>query len=314
MSPAPTKLDRLPAGARVAIVRLRSMGDCILTTPTIEILKRARPDLEIAVVVEDRFRAIFEDNPAIAAILPPRLTELRRWRPQLCVNLHGGRRSMLLSIASGASCRAGFAHHRGSALYNVRIPRAQEILGVERPVHTAEHLASAMFYLGCPIQEIPRARLYAAAAHEPRPYAVLHPTAAAQYKTWPADRFVAVAEHIQRSRGFEPIFIGAASDDLSPFRSFRVVAGAPLAEIKSLIAGASLFAGNDSGPAHIAAAFDIPLLVLYGRPEHRITWAPWRATSSATLVDRRGIAAIPAQAAIAAIDGLRIARQSDTMR
>ena len=32
----------------------------------------------------------------------------------------------------------------------MRIPRAQEILGVERKVHTAEHLASAMFFLGAP--------------------------------------------------------------------------------------------------------------------------------------------------------------------
>ena len=42
-----------------------------------------------------------------------------------------------------------------SAAYNVRIPRAQEILGVERKVHTAEHLASAMFYLGAPVVRDP---------------------------------------------------------------------------------------------------------------------------------------------------------------
>ena len=48
-------------------------------------------------------------------------------------------------------------------MYNVRIPRAQEILGVERTVHTAEHLASAMFYLGAPVGEIPRAKLVASA-------------------------------------------------------------------------------------------------------------------------------------------------------
>jgi heptosyltransferase-3 len=46
-------------------------------------------------------------------------------------------------------------------MYNVRIPRAQDILGVDRHVHTAEHLASAMFYLGVPRCEIPRARLFA---------------------------------------------------------------------------------------------------------------------------------------------------------
>jgi lipopolysaccharide heptosyltransferase III len=308
MEHASSDLERLPLGARVAIVRLRSMGDCILTTPAIEILKGTRPDLEIGVVVEDRFRGIFEDNPAISAILDPSFARILRWRPELCLNLHGGRRSMLLTMASRARIRAGFGHHRGAMLYTSRIPRAQEIMGEERPVHTAEHLASAMFYLGCPILEIPRARLYAAGAPKSAPYAVLHPTAAAQYKTWPAERFVALAEHIRQNCGLEPVFIGSAADLMSPFRRFRTLVGALLCEVKNLIAGASLFVGNDSGPAHIAAAFDIPLVVLFGRVEHQITWAPWRATSALTLVDPQGITAIRTEDAIVSVDRLPIAR------
>ena len=50
-------MTELPIGCRVAAVRLRSLGDCVLTTPALDILKRARPDLRIAVVVEDRFGA-----------------------------------------------------------------------------------------------------------------------------------------------------------------------------------------------------------------------------------------------------------------
>jgi heptosyltransferase-3 len=301
-------LDRLPSGARVAIVRLRSMGDCILTTPAIEILKGSRPDLEIGVVVEDRFRAIFEGNPAVSAVLDPAYSGIFRWRPKLCLNLHGGRRSMFLTIASGAGIRAGFAHHRSSFLYNAPIPRAQEILGVERRVHTAEHLASAMFYLGCPVQEIPRARLYAAAPAHRDPYAVFHPIAAADYKTWPAGRFVALADHVRRCCGLEPVFVGSAQDDLAPFRQFQTIAGAPLRQIMSLISGASLFVGNDSGPAHIAAAFEVPLVVLFGRMEHELTWAPWRAASACTLVKPNGIASIAVEEAIAGVESLHIAR------
>jgi len=43
-------LENLPDRARVAIVRLRSLGDCVLTTPAIEVLKQSRADLRIAVV------------------------------------------------------------------------------------------------------------------------------------------------------------------------------------------------------------------------------------------------------------------------
>jgi len=297
-------LDRIPRGARIAVVRLRSMGDCVLTTPAIEILKDARPDLTIGVVVEDRFAAIFEGNPAISAILAPSYSAIFAWRPALCLNFHGGTRSMLLTLASRAPVRAGFGHHRGAALYNVRIPRAQEILDVERTVHTAEHLASAMFHLGCPLQEIPRARLFAELRPDAGRYAVLHPAAALPYKTWRAEGFLEVADYIQRTFSIEPVFIGGPADDMTPFHQYRSLVGAPLGRVKSLLAAASLFVGNDSGPAHIAAAFDVPLVVLFARLDHQLVWAPWRASASRTLVSPQGISGIRTADVIAAVSQL----------
>jgi heptosyltransferase-3 len=299
-----TVLDRVPKGARVAIVRLRSLGDCVLTTPALELLKRARRDLQIGVAVEQRFAGVFEGNPAISAILSPQYGAILSWHPSLCLNLHGGTRSKLLTLASLAPVRAGFAHHRGSLVYNLKIPRAQEILGVDRTVHTAEHLASAMFYLGVPIEEIPRARLFAERHTSGRSYAVIHPMAAAAYKTWRPEGFLAVAEHLERTRALEPVFIGARDDELSPFARYRVLAGASLSDLKSLVAGASMFVGNDSGPAHIAAAFDIPLLVLFGRLEHQTIWAPWKASAARTLASRDGISAIKTNDVIDALEQL----------
>jgi heptosyltransferase III len=140
-------LQRLPQGARVAIIRLRSMGDCILTTPALAILKQSRPDLKLAIVVEDRFAPLFDGNSDVA-VLPLDRKALRSWRPALTINLHGGGTSAMLTLVSGAAIRAGYAHFRYSFIYNVRIPTAQQILGVDRTVHTAEHIASEMFYLG----------------------------------------------------------------------------------------------------------------------------------------------------------------------
>ena len=64
-------LERLPNRARVAVIRLRSLGDCVLTTPALDILKHGRPDLRVAVVVEDRFAPVFEGNDAVETQLPP---------------------------------------------------------------------------------------------------------------------------------------------------------------------------------------------------------------------------------------------------
>src|SRR5438876_9947704 len=96
-----TVLERLPEHARVAVIRLRSLGDCVLTTPALDILKQSRPDLRVAVVVEDRFAPVFEGNDSVAALLRPSIPALRSWRPELCLNLHGGSRSAALTAASG---------------------------------------------------------------------------------------------------------------------------------------------------------------------------------------------------------------------
>ena len=289
------------------------MGDCILTTPAISILREARPDLSIAVVVEDRFRALFEGNADVGGILPPKVSALRRWHPDLCLNLHGGGTSAVLTALSGARFRAGFAHFRFQWIYNVRIPRAQQVLGVKRKVHTAEHLAAAAFYLGAARVEIPRARLFAGlesghASAQRAPavpaYAVIHPVAAEPGKTWPADRFAEVASHLQRSFDLTPIFIGGPGDDLAAFREWRTVAGAPLSEIKSLVAGAALFVGNDSGPAHMAAAFGIPVVVIFG-PSDPVVWAPWR-TQSEVFAGRDGIVSVDVRQVLEALERLRV--------
>ena len=258
---------------RVLFIRLRSLGDCVLTTPAFALLKHAFPSIRTAVVVEDRFAPLFTGNPDINEVLPPRIRSVVAFHADLCVNLHGGTRSIALTAASAATYRAGFAHFRGGAVYNIRIPTAQEILGVDRKVHTAEHLASAMFYLGTPATWIPRACLFAPAPDPAeRPYAVIHPFASAPDKTWRADGFLEIARSLH---GMDVRFIGAADDDMSPFTEFQTIAGAPLKQTMSLVSGASLFLGNDSGPAHIAAAYGVPQVVVFGNSDP-ITWKPWR--------------------------------------
>ena len=293
-------LDRIPCGARAAVVRLRSLGDCVLTTPALALLHEARPDLRIGVVVEPWLAPIFTYHPAVSDILPP--ASLRAFRPHLCLNLHGGTRSAWLTATSGAPLRAGFEHFRFQPLYNVRIPKAQAILGVNRTVHTAEHLASAVFFLGVSVVPVGRADLPVRAGR-PRPasreYAVIHAFASSPEKTWPADRFLSLARSL--SSQLDIVFIGANNDDLSAFREFKIVQGSDLETLKSLLSNASLFIGNDSGPAHMAAALGIPVIVFWGNSNREI-WGPWQA-EHVLLPD---LAHVSVETALDAVERLRV--------
>jgi ADP-heptose:LPS heptosyltransferase len=278
------------------------LGDCVLTTPALDILKCFRPDLRLAIFVENRFREVFEGNPDLAEIHPPELPALRRFRPQLCLNFHGGTRSAWMTELSGARYRAGFGHYRRQFVYNVRIPRAQEILHVDRKVHTAEHLASAIFFLGAPICDIPRAKLVADRPARTPGSAVIHAVAATPEKTWAPDNFLALAGHLAQS-GLSPVFIGGPGDDLALFKRYRTLQ-VSLGEIKSLLAGARLFAGNDSGPAHMAAAFGVPSVVVFGASDPAI-WGPWRSAGEVVAAPG-GIGDVTVDRVLGALQRLRV--------
>lgn len=289
---AETVLSQLGRGARVAVVRLRSMGDTVLTTPALALLKQARPDLETFVVVEKPWDRLLESNPDIAGtVIHDRsarwktIAAVRRVRPELCLNLHGGSTSASLTVLSGARWRAGFAHFAFQAAYNLRIPRAQEILGraADAPVHTAEHLASAMFHLGAasdPAQmEIPAARLFAEPAQRPSPYAVFHVAAASFTKQWAAERFVELGRWLQDGYGLETVMLAGPGQGelLAGMKEFAAFDNLSLGEMMSLLKGAALFVGNDSGPAHVAAAFGVPSVVIFGSSDSRV-WRPWKTS------------------------------------
>lgn len=283
-------LPRLGHEPSIVLVRLRSLGDTVLATPAFALLRQALPRARIHVAMEERFADVLEGQPDIDGILRLRsgagvldkanlLREVRSLRPSLCVDMHGGSTAAWLTALSGARWRVGFAHFRHAWVYNERIPRAQDVLQREPSsrVHTAEHHAAAMIHLGARTDEIPAARLACKPSHRAGLYAVLHPGATYFTKRWPSQQFARLAQEIRKRHQLEPVFVAGKEDatfgrDLSGFETRR---GMPLGELKSLLQGAQLFVGNDSGPAHIAAAFGVPCVVIFGSSDSS-SWRPWR--------------------------------------
>ena len=310
---AASLLPDLPAGARILILRLRSIGDIILLTPVLRLLKEWRPDLRISVMLESRFRELLQGNPAVEEILIPGegsgarnlfsrlavIRQLRRRRFSLCVNLHGGPTSRLFTRWGAAPWRVGFAHYRGASLYNILVPDARTIL--HKPsVHTAEHQAAAFFHLGLPQKEIPPAQIFSGEEHAAwwdaqraslgidsgQPYAIVHPTAAYKTKEWAPEGFAQMGEYLESKAGIAAIYScgpGEAPvlDDVEKAAGapLRRLQGVSLAQFAAALAGARLFVGNDSGPAHMAAALARPVVVIFGSSSSPI-WGPWPPQAS----------------------------------
>jgi len=306
-------LPSLPPQARLLLIRLRSIGDIVLMTPALRLLKEWRPDLRVSVIIESRFKELLLGNPDVEELLDPgedgglgkllaRLRgarEIRSRRFELCVNLHGGPTSLWLTRLSGARVKAGFGHFRSPGAYDVLIPDARKILGVET-VHTAEHQASAFFYLGLPRREIPGARLFVSPQAKEwwrqkrlilgldagADYAVVHPTALYVTKQWAPEKFAELSDWLERERGLQVVYSCGPGEsavldavERSAGRGLRRLGRASLGEFAAALAGARVFIGNDSGPAHMAAALARPSVIIFGSSSSKI-WGPWPRPSS----------------------------------
>jgi predicted lipopolysaccharide heptosyltransferase III len=291
---------------RVLVVRLRSIGDTVLTTPSLFALRRFLPQVQIDILLEDWVAPLLDGSGLVDSVITiPRESkaarariarEIRATRYDVVYNLHGGTTATLFARATGAKHRVGFAHYQYARLHSHIAPASQEIW--QRPIlHSVEQQLALIGWTGVPVTDRPATRLAVTevalesvstklrtAGFEDFPngraFAVIHPTAAFATKQWAIEKFARVAEDLT-VRGLTPIVIvsqkeTATIDLLKKESSARVFGldNLSLPEVTALTSRARLFVGNDSGIAHIAAAAGAPCVVIFGS-SNVAHWRPW---------------------------------------
>jgi predicted lipopolysaccharide heptosyltransferase III len=300
----------LSPGSRVLFVRLRSLGDTVLSTPLYAALKAWRPDLRIAVLVESPNSEVLKHNPDLDQVLtipgssgslsslvsrPAVLREIRASRFDCCINLHGGSTSAWLTFLSGSVHRVGLTSFRNTFAYThtLDIPSRK---GDGTKWHTVEYQMEWLRQLGLPEAAIPHLRVI------PPPelkapvlryldelgvkpgsrYAVVQPTSKFFTKEWTPEGFAEVAGYLVREHGLQVVLSGGPGEESKLRRVAQhcrekvvVCAGVSVGELLWVLRGAHLFVGNDSGPTHLAAALGVPTVVLFGSSDAEV-WYPWK--------------------------------------
>jgi len=201
--------------SRVLLVRLRSLGDAVLMTPALTVLKR-NPGTRVAVLLEAPFHEVLANNTDVDRIIAvPRgrsklltrsraIRAARSFSPDLTVDLHGGTTSALITALSGASVRLGYASSRSSRFYNRTVPDSRQIWGKDS-IHTVEHQLSPFKHLGFQVEPMPplQVPVGAAALEQVRTllsrraietgFLLVHPGAAFDTKQWEPARFAEIA-------------------------------------------------------------------------------------------------------------------------
>ena len=240
---------------------------------------------------------MLEGNPDINELiysqaLSSTTLDLRRRKFPMVFNQHGGPRSAILTGASGAQWRVGWKDFQYSFVYNVPVPDALEFYG-RADVHTVEHRLSQFYWTGLPRGPIPPARVYvqddaklslhsklaAQGITLTGSYAVFQPGARLVGMRWPVSKFAELATWLRAKYAITSIVncgtqdSGVAGELQNHMPGAILPEGLSLRELIALIAGAQLFVGNDSGPAHVAAALQRPTVVIFSLTDPK-QWGP----------------------------------------
>jgi len=209
----------------ILLVRLRLIGDVVLTTPIVRALRHAYPDARLSYIVEPLSAPIVRGNPHLDEVIvaaapdaPGRLRrdlrlglELRRRRFDLAIDLHGGPRSSWFTWASRAPTRIGYQVAGRAWMYTTRVPRTRAL----RPRHSVDNQWDLLEPLGIarPTRETHPTELAAdadAAAAVDRwlqhvgvgaaaRLVLVHVGARIRFRRWPPERFAASIADLAQS-------------------------------------------------------------------------------------------------------------------
>jgi ADP-heptose:LPS heptosyltransferase len=296
---------------KVLLIRLRSIGDTVLATPSIQALKRFLPHAEIDILVEDWVAPVLTGHESINQIITLERSSLRaRARTahevrarhyDVVYNLHGGTTATFLTRATGARHRVGYASYQYASLHNHQAPSPLLLWGQEK-THSVEQQLALLGWTGVPVTDRPRTKLaLTPEAHAAinqrlesaglidRKFALLHPAAAFATKQWAAKNFARVVEFLAE-RNIPTVAIagpteGDVLNELVTESGARVVVfDLPLPEVTALAARSYLFVGNDSGIAHIAAAAGTRCVVIFGS-SNIAHWRPWNSAPAEVIFE-----------------------------
>jgi heptosyltransferase III len=288
---------------RILVVKLRHLGDVLLTTPVFGALKKALPHARIDAYIYQEAFPMLEGHPALSEIIgydrnwkklgwlgrlrkeAEMLQRIRRKRYDLVINLTEGDRGALAARLSHAKVRVGVDARK---IYTHVVKNCPSLR------HTVERQLDALRRIGIfpdtadrelvlIIPESAREAMRQKISWER--FILIHPTSRWRFKCWPVHSVASLARRLI-DRGERLVFTSgpdpeerAMVDEIVrplPRPAIMNLAGLiSLKELAALIERCAALVSVDSVPLHMASALKAPVVALFG-PSSEVTWGPWR--------------------------------------
>jgi heptosyltransferase-3 len=306
--------ERFPNIKKILVIKLKHIGDVLLTTPCVRALHETFPGAEISVLLNEGTEAMFRNNPLVKEILLfPRskikgsglfriqheisfVSNIRKRRFDMTVDLTSGDRAAWIGFLSRARYRLAYdpqgAGFLGKKYFYTHL--APQMKGMD--VHEVKKNLGLLEYHDIRCVN-PRLELSVSSEDEAAiqkelieiglnspVFVLVHPTSRWMFKCWEDERVAQMIDWIQQD--LKTSVIVTCGPDLKEKQRIdhilslcvsspkKLLGKVSLTQWAALVKRAKLFIGVDSAPMHIAAAQGIPSLSLFG-PTGYQNWRPW---------------------------------------
>ena len=300
----------------ILVVKLDHIGDCVIAFPALRRLKQHFPTATITVLTSHASRAVWSLEPCVDRTIAfdffrPRSADGEveladeDWRGlrerlageqfDLAVDLRKHPETRPVLRHTGARYTAGFDFRNRFAWLDVALEWSGDQIYARKRQHNGDDLVNLVDAIAAacdhdrrPIASPPPAVTATAAD---RPLVCVHAGAGNEMKQWPAEYFAAVIDRLVKADGARIVLVGGPGEESvatrvldrvrSPSAVTSLVGTTALADLPGILAGASLFLGNDSGPKHLAAGLGVPTVGVHGGTVDVREWAPVGPTAIA---------------------------------
>ncbi len=312
--------------SKTLIIRLSSVGDIVLSSLLIRVLRKRFPQSQIDFLVKSEYASLVRGNPHVSHVLElpdgARFADLRALRQrlhdngyELVVDIHDSLRSRYLSVGLPGD------------VVRVRKRKVARFLLVTTKVHlyhffggspgVAERYLEPVrewgvendgmgleVFVGDQEREKARHIVHTAGMDGQQSVLGIAPSARHWNKRWPADRFAAAAAELSRRHRAGVILFGAADErDVCGKILQEIRANAPrtpvlnlagsltLTESAAVMDHCTVVLSNDSGLMHVAAGRKRKVVALFGPTVKELGFFPFGTTS--TVIETNGLRCRP---------------------
>ena len=280
----------------ILVIKLRAVGDVLLSTPVVQNLHEHFPHARIDFLTDKFAEGVVAGNPWITNVITfdkkrtsgfGLIRQVRRTRYDLIIDLFSNPRSAVITWMSRARVRVGYPFRWRKYAYTIAIPpRGGE-------VHNVEFNLDALRRLEIPVRHrdphfpIDKAsndlagEWFGQNKLEEKLIVAMNPSGGWYTKRWGSEHYARLGDLISERYDATVVLLwgpGEREDALSIQSAMKnrsyVIPQTTLTGLGALIQRCNFVVSNDSGPMHIAAALKIPTLGIFG-PTNPLLQGPY---------------------------------------